>query len=246
MTAAPTLKAIEIEINHECNRACGYCPNSILERKNKGRMSVELFTRIMEQLREIDFQGRVSYHFYNEPMLSPDLDRFVAMTRAYLPASVIELYTNGTLLTEPRLRELLALGVSKFTVTRHRGAQEYAFADVYARLDSRAREHVRFLDYTDLDLTSRGGLLKVGRRVREPMDLPCLIPSLLAVVTVNGNVLPCYEDFEELNVMGNLRENTLTEIWNSPSYARFREDLRRRKRDAHPVCRTCNRQSLIS
>lgn len=246
MLEKPQFKAIEIEINHECNRACGYCPNSLQERKNKGRMTVELFTSLMDQLREIGFQGRVSYHFYNEPMLSPDLDLFVRMTREYLPRAVIELYTNGLLLDRVRFDSLCAIGVDKFTVTRHHGVQDFPFANVFEELDRPARERVRLLDYTDLELTSRGGILKVGRRISEPLDLPCLIPSLMAIVTVNGNVLPCYEDFEELNVMGNLHVNSLTEIWNSPAYRAFRESLKRRERSVHPVCRTCNRQTMIS
>jgi radical SAM protein with 4Fe4S-binding SPASM domain len=59
-------------------------------------------------------------------------------------------------------------------------------------------------------------------------------------------VLPCYEDYEELNVMGNLRERSLKEIWWSEKYRRFREDLKEKRRSLHPVCRTCNRASIIS
>jgi radical SAM protein with 4Fe4S-binding SPASM domain len=209
-------------------------------------MSRELFTSLMEQLRDIGFQGRVSYHFYNEPMLSPDLDLFVGLTREYLPRAVIELYTNGLLLERKRFDELRSLGVDKFTVTRHHGVREFPFAQVYEKMELQDRERVRLLDYTDLELTSRGGILKVGRRTGEALDLPCLIPSLLMVVTVNGNVLPCYEDFEERNVMGNLQRNSLVEIWNSPEYRGFRDSLKRRQRQAHAVCKTCNRQSLIS
>lgn len=97
---------VEIEINHDCNRTCAYCPNATTSRKNQGQMSEELFLVLMNQLRDIGYRGRISYHFYNEPLLSPNLDRFVALTREYLPACWIELYTNGILLDEPRLRTL--------------------------------------------------------------------------------------------------------------------------------------------
>ena len=63
---------IEIEINHDCNRACAYCPNSSLKRKNQGQMSERLFLRLLGQLKEIGYRGRISYHFYNEPLLSPN------------------------------------------------------------------------------------------------------------------------------------------------------------------------------
>src|SRR5689334_19415572 len=103
--------SVEIEINHDCNRACAYCPNSKHERAEKGRMDRELFLRLMEQLRKIDYRGRISYHFYNEPLLSPDLEKFVACTKEHLPQAWIEIYTNGTLLNETRLSGLFKSGV---------------------------------------------------------------------------------------------------------------------------------------
>lgn len=240
-SSAPSFMGVDIEINHECNRTCAYCPNSNTERRNQGRMSEELFLVLMKQLREIGYRGRISYHFYNEPLLSPDLDRFVGLTKEYLPRSWIELYTNGTLLDEPRLRSLLALGVDKFTVTKHHGSPVYPFEALLARLEPEVRARIKFQDYRKLILTSRGGLVRAGTlKAKPPLDLPCLIPSTMFVVTVNGNVVPCFEDYHEQNVMGSLRERPLLEIWNSEKYTRFRADLRSRKRGAHPVCRDCN------
>lgn len=243
---ASGFKAVEIEINHDCNRACAYCPNSRMERKHQGRMSEELFLKVMTELRELRFEGRISYHFYNEPLLSPDLDRFVALTRGYLPKVLIELYTNGLLLTEDRLRTLLALGVNKFTVTRHHGLKEFPFADLYTRLEPEVRSKIKLQEHGDLYLSNRGGILRVGqKKLVPPLALPCFVPSILFVVTVNGDVLPCFEDYEEKNAMGNVREKSLVEIWNSERYVRFRDDLKARRRDAYPVCRDCNRAMVM-
>jgi radical SAM protein with 4Fe4S-binding SPASM domain len=237
---------VEIEINHDCNRACAYCPNSKLVRKNQGQMSESLFLALLRQLQEIDYRGRVSYHFYNEPLLSPNLDRFVDLTREMLPETWIEIYTNGTLLTEERLRTLLRLGVDKFIVTKHHGSKVYPFEQTYRGLDRETQEKVKFQTYKEVQLTSRGGLVRVGSANRKPpLDLPCLIPSSVIVITVNGNVLPCFEDYTEQNVMGNLTENSLMDIWNSQKYRSFREDLKARKRSAHPVCKDCNHTLII-
>jgi radical SAM protein with 4Fe4S-binding SPASM domain len=234
--------AVEIEINHECNRACVYCPNSVSERKNQGRMDEKLFLRIMEQLRSIGYKGRVSFHFYNEPLLSPDLDRFTALTKEFLPECRIELYTNGTLLTRERLETLIRLGVDKFTVTQHHGKDPYGFGEIYPTLEPEIRERIKFQNFRDLIYTSRGGILKnVGHtKEKPPLSLPCYIPSMLVVITVNGNVVPCFEDFHEQNVMGNVNDQTLMEIWKSPKYVEFREGLKAKKRDSFPVCRDCN------
>lgn len=243
-----TLMSVEVEINHDCNRACVYCPNSKTERKNKGRMSEELFRIVLTQLQEINYKGRISYHFYGEPLLNPDLDKFVTLTREYLPDVRSSIYSNGTLLTEARLRHLVELGVDRFTITRHHGIkdEDYPFAKIYASLEPEMQMKVTYQDHTDLVLSNRGGLLKVGFKAEKPpLKLPCFIPGTLMVVTVNGNVLPCFEDYHEVNVMGNVREKTIAEIWSEPKYVRFREDLRARHRDKYDVCKTCNNRLIF-
>jgi radical SAM protein with 4Fe4S-binding SPASM domain len=237
---------VEIEINHDCNRACAYCPNSVTERKAQGRMSEKLFRQIMGQLKAINYKGRISYHFYNEPLLSPDLDLFVRLTREFLPDCRIEIYTNGTLLDEPRLMTLLELGVSKFTVTRHHGIKDYPFEALYHRLDRDVKAKVNYQNYRELDLFSRGGLVDVGyKKEKPPLSIPCYIPKSLFVITVDGNVVPCFEDYNEQNVMGNVQENSIAEIWNFEKYRQFREDLKQNKRAAYPVCRSCNCQMIF-
>lgn len=243
-----TLMSVEVEINSECNRACAYCPNSKTERKNKGHMSVELFRRILSQLQEINFKGRLSYHFYGEPLLNPDLDKFVALTRENLPEARSSIYSNGTLLTEARLRELVALGVDRFTITRHHGIkdEDYPFAKIYAGLEPEMQMRITYQDHNDLVLSNRGGLLKVGyKEQKPPLSIPCLIPSTLMVVTVNGNVVPCFEDYHEANVMGNVWENTIAEIWKTEKYVQFREDLRLKLRHKYEACKSCNNRLIF-
>ncbi len=246
MTRNPTpscpFSALEIEINHECNRACSYCPNSVASRVNQGLMPRKLFIKLMEELRELDYRGRVSYHFYNEPLLSPDLDTYVALTREYLPGCWIEIFTNGDLLTEERLSELVKLGTDRFTVTRHQNSEGHLYPEILERLEPAHRKRVFFQNFRDLTFTNRAGILgKLGyHKTATPLALPCLIPSTLLVVTVNGNVLPCYEDFHEKHVMGNLTDQTLMEIWNGPNYAHFRSTLQSGRREAMAACHDCN------
>jgi radical SAM protein with 4Fe4S-binding SPASM domain len=237
---------VEIEINHDCNRACTYCPNSLIQRKHQGRMSEELFRLVMKQLQAINYKGRISYHFYNEPLLSPDLDLFVKLTREYLPETWIEIYTNGTLLDEARLMALLEHGVNKFTVTRHHSIKNFPFEELYSRLEPGIKAKIKYQQFQDLIFTSRGGMMKVGYiKEKPPLNVPCYIPSSVFVITVNGNVIPCFEDYDEQNVMGNIQEKTIAEIWHQENYTQFREDLKKSKRTNYPVCRTCNCQLVF-
>ncbi|WP_052590722.1 radical SAM/SPASM domain-containing protein [Halobacteriovorax marinus] len=231
---------VEIEINSHCNMACSYCPNSEHERLEKGEMSTETFIRIMQQLKEIEFKGRVSYHFYNEPLLCKKLDEFVVLTKEFLPSCIIDIYSNGTLLTKKRLEKLFELGVDKFTITEHEGTKPgYIFKKVYKDLDEAQKKKVHFQGHEKLDLSNRGGLLE-HLSTQDISSVPCYIPLYLVVITLNGNVLPCYDDFYQNHSMGNIHDQHIEEIWNSEKYNNFRKLLREKNgRKSNPVCEKC-------
>jgi radical SAM protein with 4Fe4S-binding SPASM domain len=54
-------------------------------------------------------------------------------------------------------------------------------------------------------------------------------------VDSNGDMTPCrdYHDY----VVGNVKESTITELWNAPAYRRFRKSLSRE--GLMPVCSRC-------
>jgi radical SAM protein with 4Fe4S-binding SPASM domain len=63
----------------------------------------------------------------------------------------------------------------------------------------------------------------------------CVSIFQVTEVDSNGNVSPCrdYHDY----VVGNVKEATLTELWNAPAYRRFRRSLA--TRGLMPVCSRC-------
>jgi 2-deoxy-scyllo-inosamine dehydrogenase (SAM-dependent)/8-amino-3,8-dideoxy-alpha-D-manno-octulosonate transaminase len=236
---------VEIEINTGCNRRCSYCPNSVARRNEEGEMAPELFRHLLEQLRSMSFGGRVSYHFYGEPLLCSHLDSFVALTRLYLPRARPVLYSNGDLLDSDRLRSLADAGVALFVVTFHEGPA-HQFQTVFRDLEPALREKVVYLDHQDLVLSNRGGILKDRVEGRLAPNTPCLVPSGLIVVTVLGTVLPCFDDYHQLHAMGNIRERHVLDIWNSADFQEFRMQLRRGNRTWSRLCRDCNNASVLT
>ena len=43
----------------------------------------------------------------------------------------------------------------------------------------------------------------------------------------NGDVVPCCYDLEGNEIMGNLKDNTMEEIWNGEKYKNFRKRLKK-------------------
>lgn len=222
---------VEIEVGVRCNRTCVYCPNSTLgpTTSSSSFMEIGLFRRIIAQLSEIEFSGRLSFHFYNEPLLRKDLEVLVAIARAALPLAHLVLYTNGDLLTDDRYHNLLEAGVDFFLVTRH-GDESM-----------KPRLHQRVQFPRDLDLSGRAGAV-VG--VTAPLRRACHAPSEMLIVTVNGDVVLCHEDARREVVVGNLGRSTIRDVWFGDDMNQFRQHLvQGRRKEAGAVCARCDHRA---
>ncbi|MGD9153426.1 MAG: radical SAM protein [Gammaproteobacteria bacterium] len=110
---------VEIEINTNCNRCCVYCPNAKHRQQEPKYMEMWLFKKIIDELGTLKFNGRLSYHFYNEPLLHPNIEEFVSYTEKIMPNIDQVLYTNGDFLTDMKYKLLIAAGINHFAVTDH-------------------------------------------------------------------------------------------------------------------------------
>lgn len=66
----------------------------------------------------------------------------------------------------------------------------------------------------------------------------CTIPFWRAWILSNGDVVLCCVDWERKHVFGNVRENTIREIWNSEKYRAYRDRMRRND-VAGTLCEHC-------
>lgn len=229
---------LEIELSLGCNRRCTYCFLATERRQDHVQsrtrvMPQPLFDLLLDQLTELEFRGVLCFHFYNEPLLNPHLHRYVAAARKRLPDVQMIIYTNADLLDEARYHELTTAGINLIYVTRHDNAVPATLAPVLklpgVLIDMRA----------DMEFNNRGGYLgpPVDDRMR---TLPCVYPSECAIITIDGNVLPCSCDFRESMKFGNIREQHLRDIYLSPAAIAFRRDLLAGRRQDHALCKDCD------
>ena len=221
---------VEIEVNKRCNRACSYCPNSQSGYASReARMEAQLFSKICIELAELRFAGRISFHFYNEPLLRKDLATLVSEIRAMVPMAFIDIYTNGDLLTEKKYAELIAAGADRFYITRH------SFDDF------QNRDYQVVQMPSAMTLSGRGGMIET---TLEPLDLPCFAPSEMLSVRHDGTVVLCCEDAEQSQILGNARFQSLVEIWNDKRFDTLRKLLQKGDRaSAGGICAGCTNRA---
>ena len=219
---------VEVEIGNRCNLRCSYCPNAHLPKEKKRWIAPELFDLILEQLAEMEFAGRFSFHLYNEPLLHSGLEDLVRAVKDWLPKARPVLFTNGMLLDDERYRCLLEAGVESFIVTQH---GDYRLPQ---------RPHQTLLTPSNLLLTNRGGALG---GLDAPLQRPCYASMEIMVITCKGEVLQCFEDARKRRVMGKLPKQTLREIWFGEGFRQARTNLARGGRHLIPeLCALCDNE----
>jgi len=232
-------RAVELEINSMCNRKCSYCPN-ITDRRPLGYMEDSLFNKIVDELGAIDFDGRISYHFYGEPLLDKRLPRFVTYTKKRAPKSSTEIYSNGDFLTLDLFREYLHAGVDTFLITQHDNCMPDNLQHILDNATEAEKQHMVIRFAKDRYMINRSGLIKTLQVITEPIHTPCDWPLTSIVVTMAGNVVLCCNDYYETEVLGNLKSSTLRDIWMSPRFEAFRSALSRGDRTVSPLCAKCD------
>lgn len=238
--------AIEIEINSNCDLTCTYCPNAESKRIETGFMSPAQYEHIMKDLQKYNYSGRISYHFYNEPTLSPHLNDFVSMTKKYLPYARPVLFTNGLSLNAEKINRLSEAGIENFIITEQMKTDLSSIDGALLEVSKDVKSKVQKKSFKKLRFTNRGGLLgNIGGKTDLPLKIPCFIPRSLMVITVKGNIIPCYEDFFQKHIMGNIFEQSIMDIWTSQKYIDFRNELKTGNRALFEVCRDCNNSLII-
>lgn len=229
-------RAIEIETLTKCNRKCNYCPNSKYDR-GEHYMDENLFKKIINELAEIDYNGRISPHFYGEPLLDLRLPDLLEYTRERLPDAYIVLYTNGDFMTKQMFDLLISKGVDCFLITQHMGVASETFKQTLRSLNRDERKKITLQIFNENSkLSNRGGLVKP--KITEKLKL-CKFPATTVVVDYNGNVVLCCNDYFSTIKFGNLNSEKLVDVWKKSSYKKLRKDISAGKFELD-ICKKCS------
>lgn len=236
------LRSLSIETTTYCNLNCSYCPNSTVGRPDE-LMDEKKLHRIIDSLAEYmpDFNGTISPHFYGEPLTDNRLERFVSYIRCKLPASEICIYTNGILLSENRYVGLMQAGVSKFIISQHTEMPDRELMHILDKIKYELPEiySVKYVNQYHAPLKlNRGGLVAAPTTYDNAWDRDGCMAFTDMVFDVHGNAVLCCNDYSSKYVFGNIDDNSVKGIWQSPAYNRARWEMLLGF-ISNPLCQAC-------
>lgn len=215
--SATHLTKLYIEPTDICNLDCRTCIRNGWE-EPLGKMSEEVFLRILEGLRSFDSTAIPSVFFggLGEPLYHPKTIEMIQQVKAL--GARVEMITNGTMLTETRAKQLISAGLDTLWVSID-GATPESYSDIRlgAQLPKVLKNLARFRELRKPGHrpTPEIGIAFVAMK-RNIADLPQVIKLGLqhgAMRFSISNVLPYTAEMQEEM----LYRRTLSDITYMPS-----------------------------
>lgn len=229
-------QSVNVGISTYCNRKCDYCPNKNYETPKKF-MKEELFYNIVEQLKEIKYDGSFQYSLYNEPLFDERLPKFVDYVRKQLPKAIQILVTNGDILTMEKAISLSNLGIDKFIVTIHDKNPDKGLKKL-SPIKKALKGKMNLQISSDLDIVNRGGAIDNTKYKHSRKNKIC--EGLRGpFITEDGDMVLCCNDYFRTHIMGNVKGSSIIDIWNSDKYKEIRKDLFITKQPKLSICKKC-------
>ncbi|MHC4123469.1 MAG: radical SAM/SPASM domain-containing protein [Planctomycetota bacterium] len=248
----PLFSLIEFNLCGLCNRRCIFCPKSdpkVFPNINK-HMSVELYEKVMADLKKVDFDGTILYSAFSEPLLYKHLEEVIELSRRYCPKARIEIVTNGDLLTLENLFKLFRAGLTTVCISMYDGPQQLDHFKALGKRagleDSQLIFRPRWLsikEHFGITLSNRAGAVEIKNigiaALGEPLKRACYYPFYQVVIDYDGAVLLCAHDWKRGLIAGNLNEYSILDIWDNGIFKQVRITLAKQNRDFSP-CNLCD------
>lgn len=241
------LTSVEFNVTELCTRTCTFCPRSdpSIYKNRKRHISVETITNACNSLSEIEYDMRVTFAGFGEPLLHPDLYSCISACRDILPKlKVIEIITNGDMLTKEIAKQLSGAGLSNITVSMYDKDISDNILKIFKStgVTVRCKHNYSSKNNYNIDMVNRSEILRETRTAWS--SEPCYIPFHKSIVDWNGDILLCSNDWSRNNTFGNVNEKDFVESWLT-NLEMYRVKLISSRKGLSP-CSNCNVNGIKS
>lgn len=258
---------VSLETQAFCNAACTFCPYPTLERIGT-KMPDELIERLIGEMATFKKPFAFAPFKVNEPFLDKRLIPICEYFNDNVPLGALRLFTNGSALTDDNIEGVAGLrrvhhlwiSLNEYREKEYQDLMGIPFERTAKRLDRlhslyfphpvvlscvgfpneefRHYCYERWPKFQSLAIQKSAWLGFTDSQVTEVPDAPCSRWFELSVMA-NGVVSLCCMDSEGKHAIGDVKSQTLLEVYNSPHWRERREKLLSRRSDALSPCNTC-------
>ena len=247
----PLPSEFEISESGTCNRKCSFCPRSAKDFKDvKDFISTELIKKLSLELKSYNFMGTIRFSGFVEPLLDKNIFNIINICKKNIPNSNIELVTNGDVLNINRLKKLFLSGLNKLLISVYDGPEDVIKFEKMCK-EAKINENQYFIrnrylppeEDFGITLSNRAGMMKNAEfqisDVNQTLNKPCYYPSYTFFLDYNGDVLMCPHDWGKKNILGNLLNQSVKDVWLSKLANESRKRLIKSDRGFSP-CDVCD------
>ena len=206
-----------------------------------------MFENIVEQLADMDYAGQFTTFSNNEPLLDERIVEFNRYARKRLPRARMHLYTNGTLMTIDKFKELTEV-LDELIIDNYQ--QELKLIKPCKEIREYVRLHPEIAKKVTIVLrkpqeilTSRGGTAPNRRDMEDYSKERCVLPFKQMIVRPDGKISLCCNDAVGTYTLGDLTKESLLDIWYGPRFQIVRKCLYQ-GRENWGNCRYCDAFSM--
>ncbi|MCK9557587.1 MAG: SPASM domain-containing protein [Candidatus Cloacimonetes bacterium] len=260
---------VRIETTNACNAKCVMCPHNDMQRRIR-IIPDQLFNKIVDECSK-NRPREIHLHNFGEPLLDADLEDRIRLIKKKC-RTYVKIFTNGSLLTKDRAEKLLSSGINEIKISVDGSTpkeyesirQPLKWAEVSENIKNliKARDELKLR--TRIYVTSCSGqstTMLVGFPVQFAIGpkhnwggqhgdkatgrfIKCNRLWRTFTILVDGMVAQCHADVHGLHCLGNVYQNTIEEVWNSPEYNAIRAIHERSQQDHLELCKSCSQCRL--
>jgi hypothetical protein len=255
MSAFPAFWELCVETVGSCNRTCPTCMRNSLPNRaavaerfgTQRRLPDDLFYKTIDDAVAMGHTGSVNLQHFNEPFQDPRIGRFAAYAKAKGVFSKVYMHSNGDLITRRKAAEVDGI-LDEITIALYDETGGQPMEPVKAA--NRQAELLSWFSRTALSWTGGQHLVthfspyaNLQEEIERNRPKPCNREvQLRMIVDYRGEMLLCCEDITGLWDLGNVRDHTVAELWNSDKHQQILTTLAEAGgREAYGFCRICPR-----
>ncbi len=241
----PFFSSIEIETVNRCNGVCPFCPVNVhQEQRPYAKMDINLFYKLINELSEREYKGKISLYSNNEPFLDERIIDMYQYAKQKLPEAYFFIYTNGTLLNIQKFLEIKPY-LDEFVIDNYNDKMEVNknLREVYDYILKNPDEckNVNFsFRLQNQILTTRGGLAPNKRKKNVIKPTRCKEPFYKMIVRPGGGISLCCNDALGIYTMGDCNKQSLYDIWYGNKFVHLRNAMLKKGRDGLKLCNNCD------